>query len=69
MEFRVQVNTDTARGYLGYELRRILDIIIGADMCLATAGRIDQQHSVWLWFIVYVKPGRTIIAGLNSRGT
>ena len=69
LEFRVQVNTDAARGDLGDELRRILDIIIGADMCLATVGRIDEQYGVWLWFIVHVKSGRTIIAGLDSRGT
>src|SRR5262245_9562706 len=68
-EFRVQVDTDAARGDLGDELGRILDIIIGTDMCLATAGRIDQQHGVWLWFIVHVKPSRTIITGLYSRGT
>ena len=68
MQFRVQVNTDAARSDLCYELRRILNIIIGADMRLAAAGRIDQQHGVWLWFIVYIKPGRTIIAGLDSRG-
>jgi hypothetical protein len=65
----VQVNTDTARGNLGDELGRILDIIIGANMRLATAGWIDQQHGVWLWFIVHVKPGRTIIAALDTRGT
>jgi len=68
LEFRVQVNTDTARGDFCDELRRILDIIIGADMCLATAGRIDEQYSVWLWFIVHVKPSRTIITGLDTRG-
>jgi len=69
LEFRVQVNTDAARGDLGDALRRILDIIIGADMYLATAGRIDEQYGVWLWFIVYVKSDRTIIAGLDARGT
>jgi hypothetical protein len=68
-EFRVHVNTDAARGDLGDELGRILDVIIGTDMCLATASRIDQQHGVWLRFIVHVKPGRTIIAGLYSRDT
>ena len=64
----MQVNTDTARGDLRYELRSILDIIIGTDMRLATAGGIDQQHGVWLWFIVYVQPRRTIIAGRDARG-
>jgi hypothetical protein len=38
-------------------------------MRLATAGRIDQQHGVWLWFIVHVKPGRAMIAALDARGT
>jgi hypothetical protein len=67
-EFRVHVNTDAARGDLSDELGRILNIIIGTDLCLATAGWIDQQHGVWLWFIVHVESGRTIIASLDSRG-
>ena len=62
-------NTDAACGDLCDELRRVLDVIIGTDMCLATAGRIDEQYGVWLWFIVHVKPSRTIIAGLDARGT
>src|SRR5262249_30258786 len=66
-KFGMQVDADGAGRHLHGKFGSSDDVAVLVDGSLTTTCRLDQQQTVWLWFIVEVEPDGRVVAEADAR--